>query len=260
VALWPNNFSNLRGFSRISFSGDAGLGMSQQRTQRQLSFFVNDTISPTASIPEGSFESRMCVLAPLIAGGMSSGNSSSNTSINANGLLVSGAPISGTATILLDEDGASLSLVIALSGVATITLTTANAVLSLTIGLSGEATWTLTSSANLGMIVPFSGSGMLSVNAIADLKGLLSMSGESSSFTPLSPESLARAVWSVLASANNEPNSMGEKLNSVATAEQIAAAILSAASTTPIAANSKRINDAVVYGHGTEANLWRGTP
>jgi hypothetical protein len=194
VALWPNNFSGLRGFSRISFSGDAGLGISQQLTQRQLSFFVNDVVSPTASIPEGSFESRACILAPLVGGAMSAGNSTADSAITAAAALIAGAPISGAATLTLAESGASLSLVIALSGEATLTLTTADAVLSLTIGLGGEATWTLTP--GLSMIVPVAGSGVLSVSGTADLKGLLAMSGESSSFTELSPESLARAVWS----------------------------------------------------------------
>jgi hypothetical protein len=63
------------------------------------------------------------------------------------------------------------------------------------------------------MIVPVAGSGVLSVSGTADLKGLLAMSGESSSFTELSPESLARAVWSAVATANDEPGTMGEKLN-----------------------------------------------
>ena len=175
MALWPNNFSNLRGFSRIRLFGDAGLGMSQQLTQRQLSFFVNDVVSPTASIPEGSFESRACILAPLVGGAISAGNSNADSAITAAAALIAGAPISGAATL---------------------TLTTADAVLSLTIGLTGEATWTLTPTAGLSMIVPVAGAGVLSVSGTADLKGLLAMSGESSSFTELSPESLARAVWS----------------------------------------------------------------
>lgn len=213
MALWPNNFSNLRGFSSIGLFGDAGLGMSQQLTQRQLSFFVNNVVSPTASIPEGSFESRACILAPLVGGAISAGNSTANPAITAAAALIAGAPISGAATLTLAESGASLSLVIALSGEATLTLTTADAVLSLTIGLTGEATWMLTPTAGLSMTVPVAGSGVLSVSGTADLKGLLAMSGESSSFTELSPESLARAVWSAVATANDEPGTMGAKLN-----------------------------------------------
>lgn len=196
MALWPNNFSGQRGCARIGLFGDAGLGMSQQRTELQLAFFVNDVISSTASIPEGSFEGRACILAPLVGGAISAANSSADTALMAGAGLIAGAPISGEATLTLAESGASLSLVMGLSGEATLTLTTADAVLSLTIGLTGEATWTLTPTGALSMIVPVAGAGVLSVSGTADLKGLLAMSGESSSFTELSPESLARAVWS----------------------------------------------------------------
>ena len=196
MALWPNNFSGQRGRARISFIGDAGLGMSQQLTQKQLTFFVNSVVSPTASIPEGSFEGRACILAPLVGGAISAANRSADTALTAGAGLIAGAPISGEATLTLAESGASLSLVMGLSGEATLTLTTADAVLSLTIGLGGEAAWTLTPTGALSMIVPVAGAGVLSVSGTADLKGLLAMSGESSSFTELSPESLARAVWS----------------------------------------------------------------
>ena len=187
--------------------------MSQQRTELQLAFFINDVISSTASIPEGSFEGRACILAPLVGGAISAANSSADTALTAGAGLIAGAPISGEATLTLAESGASLSLVMGLSGEATLTLTTADAVLSLTIGLGGEAAWTLTPTGALSMIVPVAGAGVLSVSGTADLKGLLAMSGESSSFTELSPESLARAVWSAVATANDEPGSMGEKLN-----------------------------------------------
>ncbi len=213
MALWPNNFSDIRGNSLIGLVGSPAFAMAAQQRARQITFFANSVVTPTASIPEGSFESRACILAPLVGGAMSAGNSTADSALTAAAALIAGAPISGAATLTLAESGASLSLVIALSGEATLTLTTADAVLSLTIGLTGEATWTLTPTAGLSMIVPVAGSGVLSVSGTADLKGLLAMSGESSSFTELSPESLARAVWSAVATANDEPGSMGEKLN-----------------------------------------------
>ena len=39
------------------------------------------------------------------------------------------------------------------------------------------------------------------------------MAGNITPFTELSPQNLASAVWSALATANNEPGTMGEKLN-----------------------------------------------
>ncbi len=213
MALWPNNFSDIRGNSLIGLVGSPAFNMAAQRRERQITFFANSVVTPTASIPEGSFQSRACILAPLVGGAMSAGNSTADSALTAAAALIAGAPISGEATLTLAESGASLSLVIALGGEATLTLTTADAVLSLTIGLTGEATWTLTPTAGLSMIVPVAGAGVLSVSGTADLKGLLAMSGESSSFTALSPESLARAVWSAVAAANDEPGTMGAKLN-----------------------------------------------
>jgi len=39
------------------------------------------------------------------------------------------------------------------------------------------------------------------------------MTGEMTPFTELSPENLAKAVWSALASENNDIGTMGAKLN-----------------------------------------------
>ena len=61
-------------------------------------------------------------------------------------------------------------------------------------------------------------------------------------------------------SIQNDYNGVPDVVGGIPSAEENATAVLLAASTSPIAANSKRINDAVVYGNGTEANLWRGTP
>jgi len=213
VALWPNNFSDIRGYSPKDLNGSPAFMMSQQRITRNLAFFGNEVIEETASIPEGAFESPVCILSPLVGGGMSAGNSTGNVSLAGDGALTSGGAIAGTATIVFDEDGASLSLVITMSGTTTATITAADATLSLTIGLDGEATWTLTTSANLGLVVPFSGSGAFSITGAADLKGLLSMSGEATPFTELSPQSLAAAVWSAVATDNDAAGTMGEKLN-----------------------------------------------
>lgn len=332
MALWPNNFTDIRGRFPLRLSGSPAFDMAAQKPQRNLAFFVNDVVSPTASIPEGSFEGRACILAPLVGGAISAGNSTGKVALAANGALLSAKPMSGAAGIdfiagpavaevstftflsdptdwgatapngkyftigvptgqayvwfardsngddpapsgyvrgilidpgdisygtpaanrnayagtlvavlgsdpdlsatqsgdtvtitsratgvradialgtLLGSDAsvavttqgraavpANLSLVVSLSGESTLTLTSADATLSLTIGLSGEATWTLTPTGALGMIVPVSGTAPITLTGTADLKGLLSMSGDSSSFTELSPESLARAVWS----------------------------------------------------------------
>jgi hypothetical protein len=42
------------------------------------------------------------------------------------------------------------------------------------------------------------------------------------------------------------------------TASQVAAAVLAAAATDPIHADTKRMNGAAVFGDGSEADRWRG--
>jgi hypothetical protein len=128
------------------------------------------------------------------------------------GNLLSGGPMNGSGTIALDGGG-NLSLTVALGGSGSITITgTSN--LALTIGLAGDGTITLTGSGGLSMIVPIEGSGSWALTGSANLKGNLALVGEFTPFTELSPQSLAAAVWSALASGNNDPGTMGELLNS----------------------------------------------
>lgn len=88
-----------------------------------------------------------------------------------------------------------MSLTTAMAGTAAIELTVSDGNLALTLGMEGSATVTLSASDwNLGMIVPINGSTSFAFSPEANLKGLLSMSGESTSFTELSPNSLASAV------------------------------------------------------------------
>lgn len=213
MALWPNNFTDIRGRFPSVINGSPAFDMAAQRLTRTLAFFGNEVIEETASIPEGAFQSPVCVLSPLVGGGMSAGNSTGNVALTGTGALLSGGAIAGTATIVFDKDGANLSLVVSLAGTTTATITTDAATLSLTIGLAGEASWAISAAANLGLVVPFSGSGTFSLTAAANLKGLLSMSGEATPFTELSPQSLAAAVWSAVATDNDAAGTMGEKLN-----------------------------------------------
>lgn len=92
-------------------------------------------------------------------------------------------------------------------------------VLALTIGLSGTGTWTLEGNNNsLALIVPFEGLGTFGITGIADLRGRLSMEGEWTPFTELSPENLARAVWSATASQYMDEDTTGRKLNEAGSA------------------------------------------
>jgi hypothetical protein len=91
--------------------------------------------------------------------------------------------------------------------------------LKLVIGLSGTGEWSLTGTSSLSMIVPMEGTGnVFSMSGTSDLRGLLSLHGEWTPYTELSPQSLAAAVWDALSTEFNVPGTMGNKLNSASAA------------------------------------------
>lgn len=219
MSLWPNNRRDILGVMpsyQVTYLA-ASQGMAPQR---QVSFFANDVIEETASIPEGTFQSRSCVLAPWIAGGLSASNDATDITFSGTSDLLNGGPMEGTGSITFSEGTTSLSLTVGLAGTATISFTGDGLVLRLTVGLDGTGTWTLTGDNSvLSLIVPFDGTGSVAtLTGTSDLRGLLSLEGEWTPFTTLSPENLAQAVWDALAVDNNDPGTMGEKLNSAGTA------------------------------------------
>lgn len=165
----------------------------------RLNKFVGEA-SPTktASTPDG-YGMRGYV-PPITAGSMSA--SKPLATIEGAGNLLQGGPMEGTAAVVEMTGEAGLSMIVSMSGTSTVVTLTGNSmVLALTIGLDGSGSWSLTGTSGLSMIVPFEGSGSVaSLTGTSDLRGILSMSGEWTPFTELSPEGLARAVWnSVLA-------------------------------------------------------------
>lgn len=104
----------------------------------------------------------------------------------------------GTAGVVAMTGDGNVSLVVGMEGTATVaSLTGDNLVLKLTIGLGGSGSISLTGNGNnLAMIVPFEGIGSVAQFAgTSDLRGRLSLAGEWTPFTDLSPEGLANAVW-----------------------------------------------------------------
>jgi hypothetical protein len=71
---------------------------------------------------------------------------------------------------------------------------------------------------SLSMIIPLAGIGTIELTGISDLRGKLSLSGEWTPYTTLSPENLAAAVWNAVAASYNTSGSMGEKLNDAGSA------------------------------------------
>lgn len=164
-------------------------------------------ISRTASYPDGY--GRNAYIMPVTAGGMSSWQSVITVSGSAD--MLSGGPMEGSATLSFVGDG-DASLIISLAGSGAATWSATGSV-SLTIGLAGDGTISLTGDGGLSMIVPMEGAGSWAMAGLGDMRGRLAMDGSWSPYTELSPQSLATAVWSALAAANNEPGTMGDLLN-----------------------------------------------
>lgn len=202
--IWPSGSQTARGFNPYKFTGNPALFSGHAVNRRGMFTFM----PKTAAVPDG-YGSGGAVVLPYTAGGMSSWQG--EITFTGAGNVLAGGPMEGSGAITMAGDG-NVSLVIAMSGDGGITLTGSGGV-SLTIGLSGDGAWAVTGSGGLSMIVPFSGAGSWAFTGAGDVKGDLSMEGSWSPFTELSPQSLATAVWSALAAANNEPGTMGDLLN-----------------------------------------------
>jgi len=209
MALWPNNRRDIFGQFPMYTTGYLEFWKASQLNGRELNYFANGTVSPTSSIPEGSAESPVNIVLPIVGGAMASGDNSTDIFVSQNANLLAGAPISGSASLVLDAGNSNLSLIIGLDGSASFTMTAPNAVLSMVINLDGSVSWSLTASpASLGMIVPFDGAATIALTGTSDLKGNCSLSGDITPFTELSPQNLAAAVWA-------------EQLDGAYTAEQM---------------------------------------
>lgn len=211
MALRPNGrymtMSTYKGFG-VAPGLDARLQSSNCRMNR----FVNPSFLKTASTPDGY--DMKAVVPPITAGSMASASAKILTLENQNAYMLSGGPVSGTFDMTFTVPDASLSMIVSMSSNTVIVSIGGNGNdLKLTVGMAGEFSMTVSGTNSLSMIVPFEGTGSISLTGTSDLKGLLSLSGEFTPFTELSPENLARSVWEALAADYNDAGTMGSKLN-----------------------------------------------
>jgi hypothetical protein len=258
MALWPNTRRDIVGFQPTFTPAHTALLQVQQRTWRNVAYFANDTIEETSSVPEGAFQSRACLIAPIIGGGMSSSNNVIDIQFTQSGNVLAGGPMEGDGLITFSQSG-GLSLIIGLSGVTAISWNQSGS-LSLTIGLSGEVTASMTGTGSLSMLVPLDGAAVATVTGAANLKGFLALAGDITPFTELSPENLATAVWNALLSEYQDAGTAGKALSLASSGgidyAALAAAILAAAEIDPIAANIKQVNAIDIDGAGTSGDPW----
>ena len=128
-----------------------------------------------------------------------------------------GREISGDTSMSFTVTPADLLLTALLSGSATITFTVAGADLGAAVGIAGSTSFSMSSSTPvLGALAGISGNASMSMSSSATLTGYGALSGNITSYTELSPQSLASAVWGAVATQFNEAGTLGNKLNSAA--------------------------------------------
>ena len=226
MALWPNG----RHMTRSTYKGYGvapGLDARIKARGDRMNRFVSASFARTASTPDG-YDMKGTV--PAITAGSMSALRSIATLAEGPSNLLQGGPMDGTGTVASLTGEGNVSLVVGMEGTAqVVSLTGDNLVLKLTIGLGGSGSISLTGDGcNLAMIVPFEGSGSVAqVSGASDLRGLLSMAGEWTPFTDLSPQGLANAIWAQ-------------------------------AATTPLPVDVRKMNSASVIGTGQSSDLWRG--
>lgn len=274
MALWPNG----RYMTRSTFKGYGvapGLDAYTKGLGDRMNRFLS--LNRTASTPDG-YGMRGYV-PPIVAGSMSAQQTIEVLDTGTSNLL-QGGPMEGSASVVEITGDGGLSLVVGLEGnAAVVSLTGDGMLLKLTIGLDGTGDWSLTGTPNLSMIVPFEASGSFSLTGSADLRGNLSLDGEWTPFTELSPENLARAVWDSVLANYQEDGSAGKALSTASSGgvdlSALAAAvwayvnrtltanpgvtetdIVTALESAVIPVNTVQIKGQTINGSGSEADPW----
>jgi hypothetical protein len=197
--------------------GAIGLGMDRSgnaKVSRMRAAFTHSGWDPKSGVPDGLTPPYSWVL-PLTAGGMSARKNLRGTGA-LTGSIAQGinivAPLAGTGSV-----ASALTMVVgltsAIAGTGSVTASLVG-IVQMASALAGTGSV----SANLGalayMVGALSGTGAVSAN----LKGKSWMEASISTFTELSPESLAASVWNAAAASYNATGSMGEKLNDAGSA------------------------------------------
>lgn len=182
---------------------------------RKNNFWAGEAdIDPLSAFPTGARNPVAWIL-PIQPGGLSSRNETFIT-LESNGTAVLGKPMDGSSTITLTATGTG-GLIVSGSGTATFSLTADGTLISIAAG-QGSATITFTATGQIGAEAGLSGSATIVITGTAGSYAIGYLSGTSSTSSPLSPESLAAAVWQALAATYNDPGTMGNVLNSAGSA------------------------------------------
>lgn len=129
--------------------------------------------------------------------------------------------IQGTATapITITPGTATATAIAQATATAPITITPTAAQVIGVIGASADSTITITPvSALLGAIIDAAASANITFTGTASQSSIAWATASAGGPTALSPEGLAQAVWEAIAVDNNDPGTMGEKMNNAASA------------------------------------------
>jgi hypothetical protein len=155
-------------------------------------------------------------LMPLRSGRISARSCEVVFTVGGSGTL--GRPIIGSSSITFVVSPAQLNLVVSAIGSTSVTFTTTGG-LAGALNATGSTTVTVTvNAATIGAIVNLIGTTVATFTNLATIRATGNLAGDITPFTPLSPQSLAAAVWEALSADYNAAGTMGNKLNSAASA------------------------------------------
>ena len=197
--------------------GVAGIRSMWGRTDLRNQSAGQGIPSELAGIPSGHLAPSSWVL-PYKPGAMSSFTSCQVRVSTSTPTIAAGRNIDGGTTVTITVNPADGQLVVSAVGSTSITFTAA-ANLAGALSAQGAASFAFAvPSATLGAIVDAQGSAPITWSLSATPRAIGNLSGDITPFTPLSPQSLADAVWSALANAYTGAGTMGELLNSAGSA------------------------------------------
>lgn len=221
MAMYPNGRHMSRSPGR-HFGVAPGLDVYLRGRGDTRSRFASATYSNVLGAVPSGYGKGAWIMA-VKSGGMA-GFSDMSFTPAATGVL--GLPGSGSAEVTFTVADAAGQLISSGSGAASLTFTVADALLTASLGGSGSAALAFsTNNALLGAIASLTASGSFTITGT------------------LTPYAIGQMAGSTVDT-------------SVLTVDLIAAGVLAAALTSPIAANIKRVNDVTVNGTGSTGDEW----
>lgn len=207
---------------RDTGGGAIGLGMNRgdfNKTSQMRGVFTNAKRERPSGIPDG-YRPPYGWMLPLKNGGMAA-----HTTIRASGTISASnlagglnavAALTGTGDITNANLGLIVSLVASLAGTGNLTAANLNAAAALAASLTGAGDLT---AANIGALANLV-AGLL---GLGDVTGTMRADGHMAADITvtgdlLTSANVAASVWSALATANDDPGTMGEKVNNAASA------------------------------------------